>query len=657
MWLGFKFGVILVVLHSTYASQEYFDTNNFDLRHVIPGEPEVDYPIYSVAPRTSFSCIGRHEGYYADMETRCQVFRICTNTDFTGRGFPFLCPNGTLFNQKHFVCDWYRNVDCDGSGDFYFKNSENGLESKDQMMRKAQMMVEFPMRSLMRTEHEQHLTNARPTTRQPITNKPFVKSSPHTFEAITKPSVLRVANNPEHATFGNEVFVSSLGELSSDPRTTFNPDTSVIINNESPSQLLEAPRFVDLASFASNVNGLVDDVEAEGGLIPNVVSVRSPKVPAAGVKYMSKGFSMPQSDEPLKTHDPSPSPIITEQTLESDEARKNAGNLLLSGVKLTTFDDLTNSLESKTEAIKSVVSEAPLLINVPEEEVSSTTEASTSTTITTEAVTSSTDSATSTTTTTLKPTKLTKPPRVALSKLKVSPNRVSNYKYKYARKDSSSTTEEPVTIEENNEGSTTTTKKHNRVVFNRNFSRPTRPTYRRTTTTTTDASSISTTSKSSYPYQSRSVLTRKSPLKSMKYYSKYSLASTTTTTEPTSSTSSSTTESTTTTTTSTTTEPSTTSKYFSFEKLKQSIIDDTILQNYKKTQEEQAKLNPQPIQSAFSVAPLNSNYYHQAPTGRSYNNFYPQYLNLPRSSAVTTQTPGNFAMYNSFLTLKDIVRL
>lgn len=63
MWLGIKLGLfILVALRSTYAAQEYFESDTFDLRHAIPGEPEVDYPVYSVAPRTSFSCVGRHEG-------------------------------------------------------------------------------------------------------------------------------------------------------------------------------------------------------------------------------------------------------------------------------------------------------------------------------------------------------------------------------------------------------------------------------------------------------------------------------------------------------------------------------------------------------------------------------------------------------------------
>ena len=26
--------------------------------------------------------------------------------------YDFLCPNGTLFNQQYFICDWWFNVDC-----------------------------------------------------------------------------------------------------------------------------------------------------------------------------------------------------------------------------------------------------------------------------------------------------------------------------------------------------------------------------------------------------------------------------------------------------------------------------------------------------------------------------------------------------------------
>ncbi len=38
--------------------------------------------------------------------------------------FSFLCPNGTVFNQEVFACDWWFNVDCAASVDFYFLNEE-----------------------------------------------------------------------------------------------------------------------------------------------------------------------------------------------------------------------------------------------------------------------------------------------------------------------------------------------------------------------------------------------------------------------------------------------------------------------------------------------------------------------------------------------------
>lgn len=52
-------------------------------------------------------------------------------------GFAFLCPNGTLFNQRSFVCDWYINVDCQGSEQYYGKNSE--INTK--LFTHAQMMA------------------------------------------------------------------------------------------------------------------------------------------------------------------------------------------------------------------------------------------------------------------------------------------------------------------------------------------------------------------------------------------------------------------------------------------------------------------------------------------------------------------------------------
>ena len=61
-----------------------------------------------------FSCDGRVEGgYYADPEFQCQAFHICARGSETGLiKYSFLCPNGSLFYQQYFICDYWFNVDC-----------------------------------------------------------------------------------------------------------------------------------------------------------------------------------------------------------------------------------------------------------------------------------------------------------------------------------------------------------------------------------------------------------------------------------------------------------------------------------------------------------------------------------------------------------------
>merc|ERR1712106_454758 len=84
------------------------------LMNAVPGVPGEDYPIFAEAPETAFSCDGQIDGgYYADEEAQCQVFHICTADGAGGLAkYSFLCPNGTIFNQNYFICDWWFNVDC-----------------------------------------------------------------------------------------------------------------------------------------------------------------------------------------------------------------------------------------------------------------------------------------------------------------------------------------------------------------------------------------------------------------------------------------------------------------------------------------------------------------------------------------------------------------
>ena len=100
------------------------------LEEAIPGVPGEDYPIFAEVPETSFFCDGQVDGgYYGDPEAECQVFHICA-ADGTGglNKFSFLCPNGTLFNQQYFICDWWFNVDCSLTVDLYYLNDEIAAE-------------------------------------------------------------------------------------------------------------------------------------------------------------------------------------------------------------------------------------------------------------------------------------------------------------------------------------------------------------------------------------------------------------------------------------------------------------------------------------------------------------------------------------------------
>ena len=63
----------------------------------IPGEPGVDYPVFSEVPDTDFSCSQQeYPGIYTDTEAQCQVsssYHESTDTDI------YHCPLTTIMNQ------------------------------------------------------------------------------------------------------------------------------------------------------------------------------------------------------------------------------------------------------------------------------------------------------------------------------------------------------------------------------------------------------------------------------------------------------------------------------------------------------------------------------------------------------------------------------
>ncbi|XP_018009468.1 proteoglycan 4-like [Hyalella azteca] len=113
--------------NNIYIPEEYDESS-------IPGVAGVDYPVHHQVPETGFQCQAQqHPGLYADTDARCQVFHICQES---GQHDSFLCPNGTVFNQQYFVCDWWYNFLCD-SAEQYFGLNEFIYELPEENYRKS----------------------------------------------------------------------------------------------------------------------------------------------------------------------------------------------------------------------------------------------------------------------------------------------------------------------------------------------------------------------------------------------------------------------------------------------------------------------------------------------------------------------------------------
>ncbi|XP_050744837.1 uncharacterized protein LOC108025352 isoform X2 [Drosophila biarmipes] len=84
-------------------------------------------PASQLMQKTSFSCAGRPAGYYADVETGCQVYHMC---DGLGRQFSYTCPNTTLFQQRMLICDHWYMVNCSKAESNYAANLLIGQRDK-----------------------------------------------------------------------------------------------------------------------------------------------------------------------------------------------------------------------------------------------------------------------------------------------------------------------------------------------------------------------------------------------------------------------------------------------------------------------------------------------------------------------------------------------
>jgi hypothetical protein len=78
-----------------------------------------EYPFYERVPEDiDFKCDGLHDGFYASVPHKCQVYHHC----LFGTRYDFLCANYTAFDQKTFICHFVSEVDCVNSKKYWHRN-------------------------------------------------------------------------------------------------------------------------------------------------------------------------------------------------------------------------------------------------------------------------------------------------------------------------------------------------------------------------------------------------------------------------------------------------------------------------------------------------------------------------------------------------------
>ncbi|XP_037556264.1 uncharacterized protein LOC119433189 [Dermacentor silvarum] len=91
-------------------------------------EEEKPNPLTLLLEKSTFTCSGKTDGYYADNSVNCQVFHYCVG----GAKHSWMCPEGTVFHQVHLNCVPASQDICNSAEKFFFVNDylHKELESR-----------------------------------------------------------------------------------------------------------------------------------------------------------------------------------------------------------------------------------------------------------------------------------------------------------------------------------------------------------------------------------------------------------------------------------------------------------------------------------------------------------------------------------------------
>ncbi|CAH2107251.1 unnamed protein product [Euphydryas editha] len=147
-------------------------------RSIQPG-----YLDFDNLPETNFTCTGKViGGYYADLETSCQMFHVCTvGQQDEPMDIKFLCLNGTVFDQETRVCERVDEVDCTKSEKFYSLNLELYGSTTPPIILPDQTKPQIK-------PTEQSILQNKSTTTTDLSD-PFVNDSPTTPEKVVNQSL------------------------------------------------------------------------------------------------------------------------------------------------------------------------------------------------------------------------------------------------------------------------------------------------------------------------------------------------------------------------------------------------------------------------------------------------------------------------------------
>jgi Chitin binding Peritrophin-A domain len=251
------------------------------------------------------------------VQAGCQAFHVCNGDDSPPQSF--LCPNGTIFNQEVFACEWWNNVDCSTSESYYAKNSEIGVVIPYKGERTSLLKVQsnaangdndinFQPASSNEDENRLYLPPAdtppptssrRPTTARPTT-PPSTYLPPQTQRATSRPQTQRTTSRPQPPQTQR-----TTSRPQPPPTISARPTFRPIVVAEFPTNDLQTPQQSD---FNNNFQGYD---------YPKPTSTQRPILPGSSNNFQSfsetDGYDYPKPEAPFSRPETTRRPITTQR--------------------------------------------------------------------------------------------------------------------------------------------------------------------------------------------------------------------------------------------------------------------------------------------------------------------------------------------------------